>query len=79
MGSVLAFLARKLQPGFQGFQGADIESAQTSVNGVSPASAGFVPNMLQVNSQFFQINSKVVLGDYEVMYENRGVAPKCKP
>ncbi len=66
MGSVLAFLARKLQPGFQGFQGADIESAQTSVNGVSPASAGFVPNMLQVNSQFFQINSKVVLGDYEV-------------
>lgn len=66
LGPVQGFLARKLQPGFQGFQGGDIESAQTAINGVSPASTGFVPNMLGVNSLFYQINAKVTLGDFQI-------------
>ncbi|GAA6138870.1 hypothetical protein NBRC116583_26170 [Arenicella sp. 4NH20-0111] len=60
------FLARKEQPGFQGFQGGDIQAAYTAVNGVSPGSKGATQNMLQVNSQFFQINTKVELGDTKV-------------
>lgn len=60
------FLARKEQPGFQGFQGGDIQAAYTAVNGVSPGSRGAIQNMLQVNSQFFQINTKVELGDTKV-------------
>ncbi len=62
---VQGFLARKQDPGFLGFQVGDIQAANTAINGVSPGN-GFIANMLQVNSQFFQINSKVTLGDYQV-------------
>lgn len=62
---VESFLARKQDPAFLGFQNGDIQAANTAINGVSPGNA-FIPNMLQVNSQFFQINSKVILGDYQV-------------
>ena len=59
------FLARKEQPGFQGFNQGDINAAESAINLVSPGQ-GFVKNMLQVNSQFFQINTKVELGDQKV-------------
>lgn len=60
-GSVAAFLARRLEPGFQGFN--DVNEAGTAINGVSVTGAPFTPNMMQVTSQFFQINAKVTLGD----------------
>lgn len=59
------FLARKQQPGFQGFNQGDVSAAQTAINGVSPGQNS-IPDMLQVNSQFFQINTKVELGDQQV-------------
>ncbi len=60
-----AFLSRKQEPGFQGFQASEIQNAQSTINLVSPGSNS-IPNMLQVNSQFFQINTKVELGDRQV-------------
>lgn len=63
--SVTGFLARKEQPGFQGFSPAEIQQAYSAINGASPGTAAFT-NTLQVNSQFFQINTKVELGDYQV-------------
>lgn len=59
--SVSAFLAGRQQLGFIGFQTNDAHSA---IIGVSAISAQPVANMMQANSQFFQINTKVTLGDY---------------
>lgn len=56
------FLALKKQSGFLGFQLSDINAAQSAVNLVSPG-ARSIKNMLQVNSQFFQIYTRVELGD----------------
>ncbi len=58
--SVTAFLARRLEPGFQGFS--QIQDAETAIIGVSAINAQAVPGMMQVNSQFFQINAKISLG-----------------
>ena len=62
-GSVTAFLAQREQPEFQGFS--QINDAETAIIGASiaPAQPAFVQGMTQVNSQFFQINAKVMLGD----------------
>lgn len=60
------FLGRKQQPGFQGFQRADISQAETVINGAVPGGRGTTRGMLGVNSQFFQINTKVELGDRKV-------------
>jgi len=61
LGSVTGFLAERDQDGFQGFT--EIQRAETAVNGASVVDTGFIPNMMQINSQFFQINAKVTLGD----------------
>ena len=62
-GSVVAFLAQREQPEFQGFS--EVRDAETAIIGVSvaPAQPAFVAGMTQINSQFFQINAKVTLGD----------------
>jgi len=60
--SVIAFLARRLEIGFQGFSQADIRAAETAIMGLNPLGNRPVANMMQVNSQFFQINAKVSLG-----------------
>lgn len=62
-GSVTAFLAQREQPEFQGFS--QTNDAETAIIGasVSPAQPAFVQGMTQINSQFFQINAKVMLGD----------------
>jgi general secretion pathway protein K len=59
--SVDGFLARRLEPGFQGF--GQITGAETAIIGVSVINAQPARGMMQLNSQFFQINAKVVLGD----------------
>jgi len=64
LGSVRTLLANRLNPAFQGFQSGDIQGAETAIIGVNPVGAQPAPNMIQVNSQFFQINTKVTLGDY---------------
>ncbi len=64
LGSVQNFLALREDPAFLGFNASQIEQAKTAIIGVSVVPTQAVPNMLQVNSQFFQINSKVTLGDY---------------
>jgi len=64
LGSVQTFLARRDDPSFVGFQPGSLEQAETAIIGVSVVPTQAVPNMLQVKSQFFQINSKVTLGDY---------------
>ena len=65
LGSVHAFLAARDDPNFLGFQTTDIESAKTAVSGVSPLGNRSQPiqNMMQTNSQFFQVNTEVILGD----------------
>jgi len=59
--SVSGFLAQRLEPGFQGYS--QIQGAETAIIGVSTTNAQAVQGMMQVNSQFFQINAKVTLGD----------------
>jgi len=61
LGSVTGFLAQREQEGFQGFS--EVQAAGTAVNGSSAASSGFIRGMMQINSQFFQINAKVTLGN----------------
>lgn len=61
---VSGFLAERLEPGFIGFQANRITEAETVIIGVSVTRAPVVPSMMQVNSQFFQINTKVSLGDF---------------
>lgn len=68
--SAAGFLAKRDQPGFQGFQPNQIEEAKSAIIAVSVASAQPVANMTQVNSQFFQINTKVSLGDYAVCMQS---------
>jgi len=55
MGGVTSFLAQRLQEGFPGFTQSDIQNAETAIIGVNPVGARPAQNMLQVNSQFFQI------------------------
>ena len=64
LSSVTAFLARRSQDSFTGFVQSDIQAAETAIIGVNPIGARPAANMMQVNSQFFQINAKVTLGDY---------------
>ena len=64
--SVAGFLALRQMPDFTGFQPNQINDAQSAIIGVSLISAQPVANMMQVNSQFFQINTKVTLGEYQV-------------
>lgn len=59
--SVDSFLARRREPGFQGF--AQITGAETAIIGVSAVNAQPVQGMMQLSSQFFQINTKVTLGN----------------
>lgn len=63
MGQVQSFLALREDPDFLGFQPNQIQQAETAIIGASVTGSPVVQNMLQVNSQFFQINSKVTLGD----------------
>ena len=60
-GSVSAFLSQRLVPEFQGFS--DTQGAASAIINVSVVPSFAVPKMMQVNSQFFQINTKVTLGD----------------
>lgn len=76
--SVSGFLAKKMQPGFQGFSPADIQEAYSQINGASPGTSAFT-NTLQVNSQFFQINTKVELGDYQVCTRTIVLRPIANP
>ena len=63
--SVAAFLAIRADENFLGFSQAATELAKNAIIGVSPARRIPVANMMQTNSQFFQINTKVVLGDFQ--------------
>lgn len=63
IGSVTAFLAQREDDAFLGFQPNQLQDAQTAIIGAVPAGGGFIPNMLQTNSQFFKITTRVVLGD----------------
>jgi general secretion pathway protein K len=60
-GSVTGFLAQRLAPDFQGFS--QIQDAETAIIGASVVPSQAVSEMMQVTSQFFQINAKVTLGD----------------
>jgi len=70
LSQVQAFLAAREDPDFVGFQPNQIEQAKTAIIGASVTGAGAVDNMMQVNSQFFQVNSKVTLGDYVYCMES---------
>jgi len=65
LGSVTSFLVVREDEAFFGFQQGDIEGANTAIIGVNPVGVQPTPDMLQVNSVFYQINVKVVLGDYQ--------------
>lgn len=61
LGSTTSFLAQREQEGFQGFT--DFALAGNAVIESSAANSGFIQGMMQLNSQFFQINAKVTLGN----------------
>ena len=62
--SVDAFLARRLDDAFLGFQPNNIEEAKTAIIGVNPLGSPIVENMMQTNSNFFQVNTQVSIGDF---------------
>lgn len=61
--SVQSFLARRLDENFSGFTPDQVIDAQTAIIGSVPVNGGFVNDMLQTSSQYFQINTRVELGD----------------
>lgn len=63
IGSVAGFLSQRELPIFPGFQQSDINAAKDAIIQVSVVPANIVDNMLQVNSQFFEIRNRVELGD----------------
>ena len=60
---VVAYLAQREDIDFQGFQ--VVTDAETAIIGVSPLRNQPIKNMMQTNSQYFQLTTKVLLGDYE--------------
>lgn len=62
--SVQLFLAERDDPVFLGFQAGRIEDAKTAIIGVNPLGSPVIDNMMQTNSNFFQVNTKVVLGGF---------------
>ncbi|MFT5656421.1 MAG: general secretion pathway protein K, partial [Arenicella sp.] len=85
-GSVATFLSQRTKEDFQGFQSANIQEANNAIIDTRPVGGNYVRNMLQATSQFFQINTRVKLGDYlyctktivlrEGANPNGGTAPK---
>ena len=62
-GSVNAFLALRLDEAFLGFQAAQIRDAEDAIIGGSPVPQPPIANMMQVTSQFFEVESRVELGE----------------
>ena len=67
---VSLFLSQRDDPLFLGFQQNDIQHAETAIIQTSITGAPIVQGMMQVNSQFFQINSRVELGDFIVCLQS---------
>jgi len=63
--SVDSFLARRLDDAFLGFQAAQIRQAEDAIIGVSAVPQPPIANMLQVTSQYFQLTSRIELGEFE--------------
>ena len=61
--SVSTFLARRLEEEFQGFGANDVSLAENAIIGVSVVRQPPVQGMLQTNSQFYQIQARVSLGE----------------
>jgi len=61
--SVSTFLARRLDDEFQGFGANDVNLAINAIIGASVIRQSPVPGMLQTNSQFYQVQAKVSLGE----------------
>ena len=64
--SVDSFLSLRQDKAFLGYQPAEIETAKTAIIGTSPnpQGSGIIENMMQTNSQYFQITTRINLGDY---------------
>jgi len=62
-GPVDAFLAARIDENFLGFQAAQIRQAEEAIIDVSPVPQQPIQNMMQVTSQFFEIQSRVELGE----------------
>ena len=63
IGPVTAFLAARIDEDFLGFRTANVAEAENAVIAVSVVRQPPIRNMLQTNSQFFQIRAKVTLGE----------------
>lgn len=61
--SVDTFLSQRLNEDFLGFQAAQIRDAENAIIAVSPVRQPPIANMMQVTSQYFEIQSRVELGD----------------
>ena len=61
--SVDTFLSQRLNEDFLGFQAAQIRDAENAIIAVSPVRQPPIANMMQVTSQYFEIQSRVALGD----------------
>ena len=62
--SVDLFLAEREDENFLGFQPNQIQNAEFAIIGASPSGGQFVRNMMQTNSYFFRVTTRVVVGDY---------------
>lgn len=60
---VSTFLARRLDEEFRGFVAADVDLAINAIIGSSVVRQSPIPGMLQTNSQFYQVQAKVNLGE----------------
>ena len=61
--SVDTFLSQRLNEDFLGFQAAQIRDAENAIIAVSPVRQPPIANTMQVTSQYFEIQSRVELGD----------------
>ena len=62
--SVQAFLSTREEEAFLGFQANSIELAKNAIIAVNPLGSPIVENMMQANSNFFQVNTEVSIGDF---------------
>lgn len=79
------FLAQRQEEGFAGFQPSQIQAAQSAIIGAVPVGGSFINNMLQTNSQFYRVTTRVVLGDFRycayttVFRQNPGADDQSTP
>ena len=63
--SINQFLLPREEPEFPGFNQSAVSQAEAAIQAMSPVNGAAIPDMLQTNSNYYQLDVKVALGDYQ--------------